>query len=74
MALKCTGMGDSYQVRLRRRIPCSECGDDITTGSMMAHHRRMHGTDPVIDWSRLPGSHTVHQPQVYDASFLRMKK
>ena len=30
--LKCTGVGESYRVRLLRRIPCPECGVDITTG------------------------------------------
>ena len=34
---KCTGVGDYYRKRLRRRIPCPECGVEITTGSMMAH-------------------------------------
>ena len=74
MALKCTGVGDSYQVRLRRRIPCPEFEVELTTGSMTAHRRRMHGTEPKIDWSWLPVSQTVHQPQVYDVRFLRAKK
>ena len=30
--LKCTGVGDSYRVRLRRRTPCLECGAEITAG------------------------------------------
>ena len=33
---------------------------------MTAHHQRMHGTEPTIDWSWLLVSHTEHQPQVYD--------
>ena len=51
MVLKCTGVGDSYQVRLQRRIPCLECGVDLTAGPMTAHRRHMHGTDTAIDWS-----------------------
>ena len=51
MALKYTGVGYSYRVRLRRRIPCPECGVDITAGYMMAHHRHMHRTEPAILWS-----------------------
>ena len=31
-ALMCTGVGDSYQVRLKRRIPCPECGVELTAG------------------------------------------
>ena len=34
MVLKCTGVGESYRVRPRRRIPCPECEVDLTTGSM----------------------------------------
>ena len=71
MPLKCTGVGDSYRLRLRRRIPCLECGVELTAGSIMVHCRRMHGTEPAIDGSRLPFIQTVHQPQVYDVSFPR---
>ena len=35
--LKCMGVGDSYWVRLRRRIPCLECVFDLTAGSIMDH-------------------------------------
>ena len=66
MALKCTGVGESYQVRFQRHIQCLECGVELTAGYMMEHHHRMHGTEPAIDWSRLPASQTVQQPQVYD--------
>ena len=71
MALKYTGVGDSYQVILQRRITCPECGVEITAGYMTVHCRHMHGTDPAIDWSRLPVIHTEHQPQVYDVSLPR---
>ena len=64
MALKCTRVEDLYQVRLLRQIPRPECGVEITVGSMTKHRRRMQGTEPAIDWSRLPVRHTVHQPQV----------
>ena len=30
-ALKCTEVGESYQERLQRRIPCPQCGVDLTT-------------------------------------------
>ena len=36
---------------------------------MKAHCRRMHGTDPVIDWNQINVSQTEHLPQVYDVSF-----
>ena len=51
MALKCTGVGDLYRVRLRRRISCLEYEVELTMGSMKAHHRPMHMTDPKIYWS-----------------------
>ena len=68
MALKCTGVGYSYRVRLRRRILCPECGVELTAGSMTEHCRRMHGTEPTIDWSQLPVSQAEHQPQVYNVN------
>ena len=37
MALKFTGVGDSYRVRIQRRIPCPECGVNLTMRSMTAH-------------------------------------
>ena len=74
MALRCTGVGDSYQVRLQRRIPFPECVLELTVGSMKAHRRRMHRTEPAIDLSRMLVIQTVHQPHVYDARFLRIMK
>ena len=41
---------------------------------MMAHRRRMHGTEPGIDWSRLTGSQTEHQHQVYFVRFPQSTK
>ena len=73
-ALKFTGVGHSYRMRIQRRIPCPECGFELTAGSMMAHRRRMHGTEPGIDWSRLTGSQTEHQPQVYFVRFPQSTK
>ena len=64
MALNCAGMGDLYRVRLRRQIPCPECGVELTAGSMMSHRRRMHRTENAIDWSWFPVIQMVHQPQV----------
>ena len=74
MELKCTGVGDLYRVRLRRQIPCPECGVELTEGSMTAHRRRMHGMDPTVDWSWLPVSQTENQPQVCNVSFLQSTK
>ena len=74
MTLKCTRVGDSERVRLRRRIPCPDCGVELTAGSTTAHRRRMHSTDPAINWSWLPVSQTVHQPQLYNVSFPRATK
>ena len=37
-ALKCTGVGELYQVRLIRSFPCPEFGVGLTTGSMAAHY------------------------------------
>ena len=74
MALKCTGVGDSYKVKIRRRIPCLDCGVELTTGSMKEHRHRMHETDPAIDCNQLPVSQTVHQPQVYNTSFPQTTK
>ena len=51
MALKCTGVGDSYQVIIQRRIPCLEYEVELKAGYMTAHHRCMHRTEPKIDWS-----------------------
>ena len=71
MALKCTWVGDSYSVIIQRRITCQEFGVELTAGSMTAQRRRMHGTEPAIDWSRLLVSQTVYQPQVYNMRFPR---
>ena len=72
--LKCTGVENLYPVILRRRILCPECGVELTAGSMVAYHHRMHGTEPAINWSWLPVSQTEHQTQVYNLSFLRSTK
>ena len=71
MVLKCTGVGDSYQVRPRRRIPCPECEVELTVGSTTEHRCCMHETEPTINWIWLPVSQTIHQPQVYEMIFLR---
>ena len=74
MVRKCTGLGDLYRVRFRTQVPCLECGVGLTAGSMTAHCRCMHGTKPAINWSWLPFSKTVHQPQVYDVRFPQSTK
>ena len=73
-AMKCMGVGDSYQVRLQRRIPCPEYGVDLTVVSMTSHRRHMHRTEPTIDWMRLLVIQIEHQPQVYDVIFLRLTR
>ena len=72
--LKCKGVGDLYRVILRRRIPCPECGVELTKGPIRAHRRRMHRTESTIDLSRVLVSQMEHQPQVYDVIFLRSTK
>ena len=74
MSLKCTGVEESYQMRLRSQIPCPEYEVELTAGSMKAHRRCMHRNDPAINWSWLPVSQIVHQTQVYDTRFLRTTK
>ena len=56
MALKCTGMGDSYRLILQRQIPCPECGVELTAGYVMEHRCRIHGTETALDWIRFPVS------------------
>ena len=41
---------------------------------MTAYRFRIHGTNPAIDWSWLPVSQTLYQPQVYNVSFPLMTK
>ena len=43
---RCTEIGATYQERLRRRIPCTDCRVDFTAGSMTAHRQCMIGTEP----------------------------
>ena len=45
-ALKFTGVGESYRMSLRQRIHFPDGVVEITAGSMMVHHRRMHGMEP----------------------------
>ena len=70
-ALKCTGVGYYYHMRLWQQIPCPECGFELNAGSITEHRCRMHGTESIIDWNQMPVSQTEHQPQVYDMSFPR---
>ena len=44
---------------------------ELTAGSMTEHRHRMHGTDPEIDWDRLPVSQIEHITQVFDVSSLK---
>ena len=51
---QCTSVGASYHERLQIRIPWTECGVELNVGSMTKHRRSIHGTDPAIEWNRLP--------------------
>ena len=64
-----TGEGATYREQLWRCIPCPEFGVELTDRSMMAHLIRLHGTEPLIDWDRLPVSQTEHLPLVYKVRF-----
>ena len=44
--------------RLRMRIPSSDYRIEIIAVLMTAHRSQMHGTEPGIDWNRLPVSQT----------------
>ena len=71
--LKFTGVGDYYRARLRRQIPCPECGVEVTMGSITAHRCCMHGTEPAIYWNPLRVSQTEQHLQVYNVIFLWTK-
>ena len=66
------GKGATYWEILQRCPPCPDCGVDLTAGSMTAHQRRLHGTEPAIDWDWLPVTHTYHLPQVFEVRFPRV--
>ena len=66
------GKGATYQERIGKRLPCLDCRMELMTGSMIAHRRRLHGTDQAIDCERLPVSHMEHLPQVLEVSFTRV--
>ena len=67
--INCMGLGDSYHMRLRQRIPCLECGVELSAGSTLTQRCCMNRTEPTIDWNRLPISQVEHHLQVYDVSF-----
>ena len=73
-ALKYTGLGDSYRLRLWRWIPCPERWVELTTGSMTAQRWHMHRTEPAIEWIWLTVSQTDHHLKVYDMNFLSTTK
>ena len=64
------GKGGTYQEHMRRRIPCPDCGVELAARSMTAHHRRLHGTEPEIEWDQLPVIQTEHLPLMYEFRFL----
>ena len=66
-----TERGAAYKERLRLWISCLDCGVYLTVGYIMEHQRRMHGTEPEIDWNYLPFSHTEHLPHMFDVRFLK---
>ena len=66
---KRVGVGYSYHERLWQQIPFPDCRFEITAVLMIAHRRQIHGTEPAIDWNRLPVSETEYHPQVYNVRF-----
>ena len=66
----CTGRGDKYRERLRRRILFPDCGVELNAGSMTAHRRCTHGTGPEIDWNQIPVSQMEHITQLFDIILL----
>ena len=61
-----TGIGAIYLYPPWRRIPCTDCGVDLTAGSMTAHHRHLYGTELDTNWDLLPSSQTEQTPHVYE--------
>ena len=45
------GEGGTYQDRLQRRISFPDFGLYLTDGFMTAHRRKLHWTEPAIDWN-----------------------
>ena len=66
---KSTGRGENYKDSLRWRIPCPDFRVELTVGSMIAHWRRMNGTETEIDWNWLPFYQIEHLPHVFDVRF-----
>ena len=69
MVQQCMVRGNTYIEKIRSRIPCPDCGVDITAVSMTVHQQHIHGTEPDIDWNRLPVSQMDHIPRVFNVSF-----
>ena len=61
-----TGEGDNYLERLRRRMLCPDCGVEMMEIYLKYHRRKLYGTNPKIDWDRIPVSQHKHLPQVYE--------
>ena len=51
------------------KTPFPDCIVEMMAGSMTDHRLQLHGTEPYIDWGRLPVSQHDHLPQVYELSF-----
>ena len=69
MGQRCVGRGLMYRERLRRWISFPYCRVELTAAPMTAQRRCMHGTEPYIDWNRLPVSQTEYIPQVFEIGF-----
>ena len=65
----CTVKGETYICQLRRRIPCTDCGVELTAVLMTAQQWCMYGTEPNIKWNWLPVNQTEHITQVFEVSF-----
>ena len=64
-----TWYGTTYREFLRKFIPCPDYGEELTDGSMIEHHRYLHGTELYIDWDQLPLSQTEHLQYIYEVIF-----
>ena len=67
-----TGEGATHRERLWRFILCPDHGVEIIGGYLRSHRRRLHGTNPEINWYRMLIIHTKHLSQVYEVIFTRI--
>ena len=64
-----TGKGETYRERLRRKMPCPDCGVEMTAGFMTDHLQKVHIKSPEIYWYRLLARQHENLPHVYEVRF-----